>query len=68
MGAAVHHTLIEREPALAPGAALLLARAPVFTPLPGVTFLCLVPDNVAAVRAPQPGGKGRNAASGGSGV
>jgi hypothetical protein len=48
----VHHTLTEREPALSPGAALLLADVPVFTPVPGLTFLCLVPDNVIQVRWP----------------
>jgi hypothetical protein len=51
MGAAVHQTLLEREPALTPGAALLLAGAPVFSPVPGLTYLTLVPQNVAKVGA-----------------
>lgn len=50
VGAAVHQTLVEREPALSPGAALLLAGVPVFSPVAGVTYLVLVPANVVKVR------------------
>lgn len=52
MGAAVHQTVVEREPALGPGAALLLEGVPVFTPVPGVTYLCVVPQNVVKVGSP----------------
>lgn len=50
MGAAVHQSLLEREPGLTPGAALQLTGVPVFTPLPGLTYLVLVPANVHKVQ------------------